>query len=52
MSSKNLAASSVIACHLLIVGFLLGLFFDPEDECDILLRNIGGLVQNCMALQP
>jgi hypothetical protein len=24
-------------------GFLLGLFFDPEDGCDKLLQNIGWL---------
>jgi hypothetical protein len=23
------------------VGFLLGLFFDPEDESDNFLRNVG-----------
>jgi hypothetical protein len=22
-------------------GFLLGLFFDPEDGCDMFLRNVG-----------
>jgi hypothetical protein len=22
-------------------GFLLGLFFDPEDECDVFRRNLG-----------
>jgi hypothetical protein len=29
------------ACYLLHIGFLLGLFFDPEDEGDMLLQNIG-----------
>jgi hypothetical protein len=24
-----------------LVGFLLGLFFDPEDGCGIFLRNVG-----------
>jgi hypothetical protein len=31
--------------------FLLGLFFDSEDEGDIFLRNIGGLPPKYMALQ-
>jgi hypothetical protein len=22
-------------------GFLLGIFFDPEDGCDMFLRNVG-----------
>jgi hypothetical protein len=28
------------ACHLLHTGFLLGLFFDPEDRGDMFLRNM------------
>jgi hypothetical protein len=31
----------VAACYLLHVGFLLGLFFEPEDEGDMFLHNIG-----------
>jgi hypothetical protein len=27
-------------CYLLHVGFLLGLFFDPEDGGDMFLRNV------------
>jgi hypothetical protein len=30
-------------CYLLYLGFLLGLFFDPEDGGDIFFRNIGSL---------
>jgi hypothetical protein len=29
-----------VACYLLHAGFLLGLFFAPEDGGDILPRNI------------
>jgi hypothetical protein len=46
-----MATSSVTSSHLRIVGFLLDLFFDPEDEGDIVLRNIGGLLTNYTALQ-
>jgi hypothetical protein len=28
------------ACYLLHAGFLLSLFFDPEDDGDMLLRNV------------
>jgi hypothetical protein len=28
------------ACHLLHAGFLLALFFDPEDGGDMFLQNI------------
>jgi hypothetical protein len=27
----------------LLAGFLLGVFFDPEDRGDMFLQNIGGL---------
>jgi hypothetical protein len=29
------------ACYLLHTGFLLGLFFDPEDGGDMFFRNFG-----------
>jgi hypothetical protein len=29
------------ACHLLHAGFLLGLFFEPEDGGDMFLQNVG-----------
>jgi hypothetical protein len=33
-------------------GFLLGLFFDPEDGGDMLLRNVGRLSTDYKALYP
>jgi hypothetical protein len=39
-------------CHLLHSGFLLGLFFDPENGSDMLLRNIDCLSTNYLALYP
>jgi hypothetical protein len=33
-------------------GFLLGLFFDPEDGSDMFLRNVGWLSTDCKAFFP
>jgi hypothetical protein len=33
-------AVSFCACYLIHAGFLLGLFFDPEDGSDMFLRNV------------
>jgi hypothetical protein len=33
--------SDGFACDLLHVAFLLGLFFDPDDEGDMFVRNDG-----------
>jgi hypothetical protein len=32
---------SPLKVNLLHAGFLLGLFFDPEDRGDVILRNVG-----------
>jgi hypothetical protein len=39
--SKNKPSRNLQSCYLLHAGFLLGLFFDPEDAGDMFLRNIG-----------
>jgi hypothetical protein len=39
-------------CHLIHAGFLLGLFFDPEDGGDMFLLNIGSLSIDYTALYP
>jgi hypothetical protein len=31
----------MLVCHLLFVGFFLGILFDPEDLGDMFLLNIG-----------
>jgi hypothetical protein len=36
---------------LLVIGFLLGLLSDLEDEGDIFLQHIGGLLMNYTVLQ-
>jgi hypothetical protein len=45
-------ATSIASCYLLYAGFFLGLFFDPEDEGDMLLRNAGGIANDYAALDP
>jgi hypothetical protein len=41
-----------LACCLLHAGFLLGLFFNPEDKGDISLRNVGCFSTDYTALYP
>jgi hypothetical protein len=38
--------------YLLHAGFLLGLLFDPEDEGDMFVRNIGCLSPRYTAVYP
>jgi hypothetical protein len=40
------------ACYLFHAGFLLGLFFGPEDEGDMFLRNVGQILTDYTALYP
>jgi hypothetical protein len=39
-------------CYLLHAGFLLGLYFDPENGGNMFLRNVGCLSTDCTALYP
>jgi hypothetical protein len=39
-----------VACYLLLAGFLLGLFSDPEDGGDMFLRNVSWLSTDYNAL--
>jgi hypothetical protein len=36
----SVKAGGCSACNLLHAGFLLGLFFDPEDRGDMFFRNV------------
>jgi Uma2 family endonuclease len=38
------------AYYLLLAGFLLGLFFDPEDRVDVFHRNFEWLLQKTEVL--
>jgi hypothetical protein len=40
------------AASRLLAGFLLGIFFSPEDGGDIFLRNVDYLLLNYTALYP
>jgi hypothetical protein len=37
----QVASRVCCACYLLHAGFVLGLFFDPEDVGEIFFRNVG-----------
>jgi hypothetical protein len=39
--SISITVSNYSACYLLQAGFLLALFFDPEDGDEMFLRNVG-----------
>jgi hypothetical protein len=49
--SKN-KSSKKVACYLLHIGFLLGLFFYPEDGSDMFFRNISWISTDYTALHP
>jgi hypothetical protein len=40
------------ACFLLHAGYLIGLFFDPEDDGSMSLQNVSRFSTDCMALYP
>jgi hypothetical protein len=50
--SKKIRAKIFSSCHLLHDGFLLGLFYDPEDRGDMFPQNIGWFSMDYMALYP
>jgi hypothetical protein len=52
LSSGSKNKPSKKACYMLHAGFLLGLFFHPEDGGNLLLQNIGWLSVDYMELCP
>jgi hypothetical protein len=51
VSEKHVTSTSKLStCY--HAAFLLGLFFDPEDGSDMLLRNVGLLSTDYTALYP
>jgi hypothetical protein len=50
MLPPSLVSKISSARHLLHASFSLGLFFDPEDEGDRFLQNVGWLSMDYMAL--
>jgi hypothetical protein len=38
--------------HLILAGYLLGLFLDPEDGGSTFLRNVSELLSNYTVLHP
>jgi hypothetical protein len=47
-----LASALILLATCFHAPFLLGLFFHPEDGCDMFLRNIGLLSTDCTELYP
>jgi hypothetical protein len=44
--------NTISARHLLPAGFFIGYFFDPEDEGDIYLRNVGCFATDYTGVYP
>jgi hypothetical protein len=50
--SKKPEQTPVLSIIFFHAGFLLGLFYNPEDEADMFLRNVGWLPTDYKALYP